>query len=100
MTIGSPRRFFSASWGRVTGRRSLAGGPVGAWVGVAGAADMTIRSLVATWWLAPSAEEGRHLAVDGDDAVLRVHVDDAGLVVLDLHAVVLRVGDDDDRVAV
>src|SRR4051795_9477233 len=83
--MGSPRRFFSASRGSVMGRVSRTGGAL---------------LMVSPWWLAPSAQEGRHLGVDVDDPVgLALHVDDAGLVVLHLLTRVLRVGDDDDGVA-
>src|SRR5207302_7665587 len=86
MTIGSPRRFFSASRGRVIGRVSRTG-----------AADIAVTPLR---WLTPSGEEGRHLGVDVDDAVgVALHVHYPRLVGLHLGALVLPVGDDDDRVA-
>src|SRR2546423_10346583 len=86
MTMGSPRRFFSASRGRVIGRVSRTG-----------AADIACVSL--SGWR-PLAEEGRHLGIDVDDAVrVALHVDYPRLVALHLCAVVLAVGDDDDRVA-
>src|SRR4051812_40253446 len=88
MTIGSPRRFFSASRGSVMGRVSRT---------CVGALDMRF---VSFGWLAPLGEEGRHLGVDVDGAVgFLLDMDDPRRVGLHVDAVVLAVGDDDDRVA-
>src|SRR3954451_13620664 len=91
MTIGSPSRFFSARRGSVIGRAARAPGDCGVVVDMAAASP---------FWLAPSGEEGRHLGIDVDDPVaVALDVHDPGLVGLHLRAVVLAVGDDDDRVA-
>src|SRR4051794_24567837 len=93
MTMGSPRRFFSASRGRVMG--SGASSPFG--TGTRGVADIAIPPVSVGW--RPLREEGRHLLVDGDDLVVRVDVDDARLVVLEVLRVVGPVGDEDHGVA-
>src|SRR4051812_49526388 len=94
MTIGSPRRCFSASRGSVMGRREASLG-TRIWAGML---DMCAPYL--RLGLTPSAEEGRHRRVDVDDAVRTLlDVDDPGLVALHVGPVVLRVGDDDDGVA-
>src|SRR5919201_5867204 len=94
MTIGSPRRFISASRGSVMGSRDAS---AGTWT--LGCVDMVVL-LSLSAGVDALRNEGRHLGVDVEDLVgWGLHVHDARLVLLDLRPVVLPIGDDDDRVA-
>src|SRR5215210_984444 len=90
MTMGSPRRFFSARRGSVIGRRSMLEAPV-----TAGGVDMC-----ASFRLTPRlGGQGRHLVVYGHDPVVAGHVDDPRTVIGQLDLVVAAVGEQDHGVA-
>src|SRR5919198_1328981 len=94
MTSGSPRRFFSASRGSVTGRREASAGTV-----MLRMVDMRV-DLLFDRMVDALRQQGRHRRVDVDDGVRVLRdMDDPGLVALQLRLVVLPVADDDDRVA-